>query len=70
MYWGKTKPGSKLRPIQTDERVAVDYDGMHISYLYGIVIGQLCKKDIKLIFIKMFNYKGAFINYDLGGSAN
>ena len=29
VYWGELKPGSKLRPIDTDDRVAVDFEGMY-----------------------------------------
>ena len=32
IYWGESKPGSlksKLRPIDTDDRVAVDFEGMY-----------------------------------------
>ena len=30
VYWGESKPGSKLRPIDTDDRVAVDFEGMYL----------------------------------------
>ena len=26
-YWGESEPGSKFKPIETNDRIALDYDG-------------------------------------------
>ena len=37
VYWGESQNGPKLRPIETSERVALDYEGMIDSGHTGVI---------------------------------
>jgi len=34
VYWGETKNGPKLRPIENTDRVSLDYEGTFTFYLF------------------------------------
>ena len=41
VYWGASKAGDKLQPIENNERVSLDYDGMYSIALLCLQ-GRVC----------------------------
>jgi len=41
VYWGASKAGDKLQPIENNERVSLDYDGMYSMALLCLQ-GRVC----------------------------
>jgi len=37
VYWGETKNGPKLRPIENTQRISLDYDGKRLS-IHDVIV--------------------------------
>ena len=53
IYWGEFKPGSKLRPINNDDRVSLDFDG---RYTQKESCGKVCYLNYNLLVHNQLQY--------------